>query len=334
MKSKIFLRSFCFISLSCTSISNNLNIYSTSVNPNNKFSYLKESISSWNDSNCYLDFSFTYENSKFYLYSLTKNDDYKGYFITDNSYNVKTMYVGNVKASNENIESLSPIFSNNVEIIDESNNIDTNAISLASSYYEPPTLNADLYTSYSGSFGNEQKITDCPTYFNPTSYMCIPTACAMLLSFLDRYSNLNNLYSGLLPLDHDDNKTLVDNFIKNLANKYLGTTSKGTKLNNETIGLDKYLKEKGYGNYGAYFIYSFDRYSEFINKFEQPVIVSITLEGKPQDQGHSVLGIGAATVRYSGRFIVCHYGERSTGLGDYYVSSDYFYNFTYIGKDS
>ena len=33
-------------------------------------------------------------------------------------------------------------------------------------------------------------------------------------------------------------------------------------------------------------------------------------------------------------FIVCHYGERSTGLGDYYVSSDYFYNFTYIGKDS
>lgn len=331
MRLKIISCSFCFMSLGCTSISSNLNIYLVINNPNNKFSYLKESIPSWKDTNCYLDFYFTFNNSRFKLYSLSNNEEYKGYFIVNNLNKVETMYVGNCKPAENDVSVLSPIFSDGEIAIDE-NKETINAINSTSTFNEPPTLITNLYESYSGSFSNEQKITGCPAYFNPTSYMCTPTAFAMLTSFYDRYSYLSNLYWGLLPLNHDEDTTAVDNFIKMLADDYFMTTSEdGTLYANVIDGINKYFDDRGHGNYQCFKLNSFDLYSTFINTYRQPLVVSISIAGNKK-YGHSILGIGRASNINGEKFIVSHYGERNKKLGDYYVSSDYFKRFYYIGE--
>ncbi len=330
MKHKIMLYSFCFISLSCSSITSNINVYSVVNDPNNKFSYLKESISDRNDSNCYLDFSFEFNNLNYKLYSLSKGDEYKGYFIINNFNKVETMYVGSLEPQNNDISSLSPIFANGEKTIEESNN-EISLIDSTTSFHEPPKLITDLYESYYGSFSNEQKITGCPTYFNPTGYMCTATTFAMLVSFYDRYSYLSNLYWGLLPLNHDDDTSTVDNFIKKLANDYFKTTPTGTLYKNIKDGINNYFVDRGHGGYECYQMYGYDNYSQFINKYKQPVAVSISLAGDT-DYGHSILGIGCASNINGDKFIVCHYGERNLKLGDYYVSNEYFKWFYYIGE--
>ena len=156
MKQKIILRSLCLVALSCTNVGNNFNIFTLNDNPNVRFYNLKESISSWDDSNCYLDFSFTY-NTQYKLYLLSNNDEYKGYFITNNLNKVEKMYVGSDAPLIDNISLLSLIFGDGGDIENENNENLISTISTNSSFYETPTLITDLYTSSYNSNSSEQK---------------------------------------------------------------------------------------------------------------------------------------------------------------------------------
>lgn len=326
MNFKTIICSFSFISLGLNT-SNNL-IYDD--NPNLKYQFLGESISSWNDSECSLDFSFLFKNEKYELYNMKKDDSQKGYFIVNSKSKIETIYVGNQKINDySNLSEISPLFAEG-EYYKDQISINSSNINEASEYtfLKVPQINANLYKSESTSFSSEQLISECPTYFNPTNYMCTTTAAAMLISFYDRYSNLTNLVDGILPLHHNDDKSKVDELIVDLSLFMTTTSGHGTYLYERENGLNMYLSSRGYKSYKVDTLKSYALYSTLINTFNQPSIVGIEY-GKVN---HSVLGIGTANIRYSGQFLICHYGESNKNLGDYYLPKDYFVNATYIGR--
>lgn len=326
MKLKTIICSFSFITLGLNT-SNNL---ITNENPNLKYQFLKESISSWSDAECSLDFSFDYNDEKYLLYTMKKGNDLKGYFLANSKSKIETIYVGNQKNDDySNLSDISPLFSKG-EYCENQNNKNSYNINEISEYsfLKVPQLNTKLYKTESTSFSSEQIIKDCPTYFNPTNYMCTPTAAAMLISFYDRYSSLTNLVDGLLPLNHNENKSKVNELIDELSS-FMGTTSgHGTYLYEREDGINMFLSSRGYKSYKVDTLTNYDLYSTLINTYNQPAIVGIEY-GKVN---HSVLGIGTANIRYSGNYLICHYGESQKNLGDYYLPSDYFVNATYIGR--
>ena len=323
---------FSFLPLSANLRSENVMIKSNNSFFETKCQGLVESISDFNNSKFDFEFSFKCSNDSYNLYSLSEENQYKGYFIIHNLNKIVTVYKGDYKPKiNDDISLLSPIFANGQKCIDNeiSSNDEFNLASTIS--YNPPTVNEDLYVSSYDSFVSEQKIKDCPTYYNPTDFWCVPTASAMLISFYDRYTNLNNLIDGLLPLNYEDNKPYIFNLISTLAGKYMNTNSYGTDFKNQNSGLNKYFEDKGYGNYKARTSTDFDAYSQMINKYTQPSIVWIPIMKDNKLLSHAVLGVGSATIRESGRYFICHYGEENHNLGDYYLPKEKFSNFTYLG---
>ncbi len=285
---------------------------------------------------------FYFSGNQYFVYQLTDGDgNYSGYFVADSEQKVLSAYKGSEYPDVDDLESLSPIFATGTDAIGiDDSYVSINAVSDTSSstIHETPGLNVDLYTSHYDSFSSAQYLTNCPTYYNysygPVDNGCAPTSATMLVSFYDRYSNMTNLIDGLLPLEHSDNKKAVDKVIVEMA-KYMKTNTKsGTTRANQVSGLTNYLADKGYSNYRAYYLTTFNEYAEVINSKHNPAMLSIKcIEDDGTDAGgHSVLGIGVANVRYSGNFMITHYDWYYRRRGDYYVASQYFEASIYIGR--
>ncbi len=285
--------------------------------------------------------NFYFSGNQYSVYQLTDGDgNYSGHFVTDSEQKVLSAYKGTEYPDVDDLESLSPIFAKGTEAIGiDDSYVNINAVSDTSSstIHDTPELNVDLYTSHYDSFSSYQYLTDCPSYYNysygPVEQGCAPTSATMLISFYDRYSNMTNLIDGLLPLEHSDNKKAVDKVIVEMA-KYMKTSTKsGTTRANQVSGLTNYLADKGYSNYCAYYLTTFNEYAQVINSKHNPAMLSIKcIEDDGSDAGgHSVLGIGTANVRYSGNFMITHYDWYNERTGDYYVASQYFEASIYIG---
>ncbi len=314
-------------------VPSNIHCFNNSINitRRNNFDNLLKSIPYWENSNYCECYTFNFKNSAYKVYEVTKNDNFKGFFILNENNKLETFYVGDDRPANyTDLASLSPLFSNSGTIYE--NSYETNETSLSSySFHSTPELNCNLFQSYYNSNYSENIVTGCPTYFNPNDYFCAPTAGAMLMSFYDRYSNLTNLVNGLLPLEQDENNVAVNQLINELA-IIMNTTEDGTIWQWQQYGLNLYLENKGY-EYQSFKLTNYLSYSSFNSSCKQPTLLNIAFNNDSENEviQHAVLGIGVASVRNSGDFIVSHYGERDYKLGNYYIPSDYFVNAFYIG---
>ncbi len=301
-------------------------------NANMVFNSIAQQISSWQNSNYELNNTFVLNDKEYLVYKVDKNKDNSGYFIMNNN-KLVSFYVGNFKSEKLNkIELLSPIFNT-----DDTYTIENNRRNLASestASYIPPTLITDNYQYTSMSNYRAQIINNCPFYYNypygPIYKGCVPTSGAMLICFYDRYTNLTNLINGTLPLNHEDNKELIDNFI-NLLAILMETKSTGTDIDGEKNSLNTYFKAMGYSQYQAYQNYSFNEYENFITNYHQPTLLGIKTIN---NTGHAVLGVGSAEIQNSGSFMITHYDDRYSCTGDYYVAKEYFLDSVYMAAPS
>ncbi len=296
---------------------------------NETFHSIAMQMTTWQNSSYELKTIFLLNNKNYETYVVHNELDNNGYFILKNG-KLISFYVGNFDIENlNNIESLSPIFNSK-------NNYETNInyeqlVSAVSVSCSPPTLITDNYQYTSISNYRAQIINNCPYYYNypygPVNMGCVPTSAAMLISFYDRYTNLTNLINGVLPLNHEDNKTLIDNFINLLAILMDTSTLTGTTLVDEKTGLNTYFNSMGYGQYKACQNYSFSEYENFIRNYHQPTLLGITTE---YGNGHAVLGVGSAQIQNTGNFMITHYDDYESCSGDYYVAEDYFLDSVYM----
>lgn len=299
-----------------------------------KFNDTKKVIESWNNSNFNYSFKIKHNEKYFNVFKVKEYNEIKGHFVLNENGDLESFYVGDTSKIDYSKESMiSPIFAK-----DNDYNIKDDEILPINNNFTPipPVLNVDLYKTSSSSFHSEQLITDCPYYYNepngPVINGCSPTTAAMLLSFYDRYSELDNLLDEELPLNHEENRTRVDNFIKELA-VLMGTNTivPGTTVQQIVSGYNKYLLSKGYFGYQASVSYNYDDYSYFINTLKNPAHLCIYTDDT-KDNLHSVLGVGTATLKDSGRFMVTHYAVEDNKRGNYYVSEKYFLRFYYLGS--
>ena len=300
-----------------------------------KFDDARKVVESWENSNFNYSFKFK-NNEKYYnVFKVEEKNESKGHFVLNEKGELESFYVGDSsKLDYSDKSALSPIFSNDCDDIgEEETSTINNNLTLV-----PPVLNTDLYRTSSSSFHSEQLIINCPYYYNepngPVKNGCSPTAAAMMISFYNKYSDLDNLLDQQLPLNHEENRNGVDNLIKELAKLMRTDPEKGTPHNQITAGYNKYLYSRGYASYEARASYSFDDYSYLINTFNCPAHLSIyTASGyENKDQMHSVLGVDTANIRDSGRFMITHYGVENDYKGNYYVAEKYFIRFCYIGS--
>lgn len=331
---KIFLSIITLFNFSLNATQNNIE---NSYFLDSKFNDTKKVIDWWTYSDYKYSFKFKIEDKFYNVFKVKDGNNFKGHFVLNESGELISFYVGDSKNINEsNVSTISPIFAEDNEINIESNenNLVNNTL-----MFVPPVLNVDLYQTSSSSFHSEQLITCCPFYYNepngPVINGCSPTTAAMLLSFYDRYSELDNLLDQELPLNHEEDRTRVDNFIKELAN-LMGTNkvTTGTLPNQIVTGYTNYLYSKGYNGYQGRMSANYDEYSYLINTFKNPAHLAVYTEKgyEEKDQFHSVLGVGTATVRESGRFVITHYAVEDEYLGNYYVAEKYFIRFYYIGS--
>lgn len=329
---KIFLSIITLFNLSLNTVQSN------NVESNNfldtKFENTSKIINSWKNSNYKYIFKFKNNNEYFNLFKVKENNELKGYFILNEIGELETFYSGNCDNINfSDLTTLSPIFSSGVELEEESND-NINLID-SSTYFVPPVLNVDLYKTSFSSYHSEQLITGCPFYYNysygPVDNGCSPTTAAMLISFYDRYSELDNLLDKELPLNHEDDKENVDKLIIELAN-LMGTNKfrDGTSTTQIMSGYAQYLSNKGYYGFQPRLVSLYDDYSYIINTYKNPAHLNIHTANS--NEGHSVLGVGTANVKGSGRFMVTHYDWYNKNTGDYYVSEKYFNECIYIGS--
>lgn len=283
-----------------------------------------------------LPFSFQYENSAFSLYNIYDQEEYAGYVIIDDQENIVTFYQGPSLPDMEHPESLSPVF--NHESVPEIEATMSFTASTNTTIRNTPSLNQNLFSSHYDSFSSSNYLIDCPSYYTasygPVENGCGPTTGAMLVSFFDRYTDMTNLVSGLLPLEHSDNKAAVDELIITLAD-YMNTDSvNGTYYWDAMDGLTAYFDDRGYSQFGAFYLDNYADYSTLIISHHNPAYLRIRcINDNGEDIGrHAVLGIGVATLRYFGNFMITHYDWYGERTGNYYVSEDYFVGAIYMGE--
>lgn len=301
------------------------------INVKNNFNELLESIPYWENSNYYNCYTFNFKNSSYKIYEVTKNNTFKGFFIANENNKLETIYIGNDRPNDySDLSSLSPLFSDSGTTCENSCEV-METSSSNYSFHSNPELNCNLFQSYYNSNYSENIVTGCPTYFNPNDYFCAPTAGAMLMFFYDRYSDLTNLVNGLLPLEQDENNDAVNQLINELAST-MNTTENGTIWQWQQYGLNLFLANKGY-QYQTFKLTNYLSYTTFNSSCKQPTLLNIAFNNDDDTEviQHAVLGIGVASIRNQGDFIVSHYGERNYKLGNYYIPSDYFVNAFYVG---
>lgn len=316
MSSKLLIYTICSSLVSLNSVESN----------NNPLVEARNVIADWKDSSFVLkDRIETLDKDLYFYYVYNSSSQFQGY-VTVSDDKIKTMRVFDKEPNINNI----------VSRYDFSMILENSSEASTSNEIVMPKVSDDLYTSHYDSFSSMQYLLNCPFYYNypygPVKNGCVPTAAGMLVSFYDRYSDMSNLIDGILPLNHEKDKESVDKLIYDLSN-YMYTSKKGTILINGKYGLTNYFLQNGYYMYQANFNYDFNFYAKIINYYHNPAIVNlkyINLDDSDSNYMHAVLGVGVANLKYSGNFVICHYGDYDENHGDFYVSEDYFYNSMYI----
>lgn len=329
MKTKLLI---IILNLILSSLNKNILNTENLNDSTNIFNDIIHSIPYWENSIYSKCNSFYFNNFKYEVYEITKNNDFKGYFIANENNKIETFYIGEDRPDDySNLSSLSPLFAPGDKTYKtQSDAIETTTLNY--SFYTTPVVTTDLFQSYYNSNYSENIVTGCPTYFSPNDYFCAPTAATMLISFFDRYSNLTNLIDGLLPLEHEENNTSINQLINQFASLMETTEENGSFWPMQQLALNQYISSKGY-QYSAYRLTDYLSYSAFNSSCRQPAQISIEFIDSDGDTiNHSVLGIGVASVRNSGNYIVSHYGIRDKKLGNYYIPADYFVRAFYIGE--
>ncbi len=325
MISKMFLTALGFITFNSVSLNS---LKSTSLS-HFDFGTVEELIPSWKDST--VSFAYTYfDKTVKNMYKISKDDHIVGYLVKD--------------ASNHEITSFCetnsvPTLQETMEFVanQQQETKDAYAISIVNtydysklSYVCNPT---QLLSVESSSQAYSRYLKDCPEYYNEyVTNGCTPTAAAMLISFYDRYSSYD-LYSGTLPLIHDDNQSGdVAKLVNELAvDMKTNVGQSGTNRTKGRTGLKSYLNRHNGGQLNVKNSSSYEDYKNYIMYSNNPAIVHIS--------GHSILGIGYARLRkynsdgsqYIADYIVSHYDWRSRP-GNYYVISNEFEEMTFITK--
>lgn len=273
----------------------------------------KELITLQNESNLYLsndshyeiidiDNVYFYDNNGYYI-TLKNNDNYiKNLLIKDNftNYEVIAVYENNfVEDIDETPYYISAIEFSSYPTEDFYNSKTTNKILKTSqndtySFFEIENYTNNLYI-YGASFMSEVYIKDVPNYMNTmyNHYGCVPTTCAMLFAYLEDngYSDITGYRN--LPVNHTDNITLVNNYIKYLGDTYFETTNSGTLIIKIPTYYNLALDGVGYGEYYCKVTNNFAEYANAIYYYANPVPLLI------YGGAHSVLGIGYTSITNS-----------------------------------
>ncbi len=293
------------------------------------FQAVEDLIPSWKDST--LNFAYTYfDKTTKNMYEISKDNQTVGYVIKDAVSHEITSFceTDSVPTLHETMEFVANQRQETKDVyaISTANTYDYSRLS----YVCNPT---QLCCIESSSQAYSRYLKDCPEYYNEyVTNGCTPTAAAMLISFYDRYSSYD-LYSGTLPLAHDDNQSGdVANLVNELAvDMQTNAGQSGTNRTKGRTGLKSYLNRHNGGSLDVKNSSSYEDYKNYIMYSNNPAIVHIS--------GHSILGIGYARLRkynsdgsqYIADYIVSHYDWRSRP-GNYYVISSEFEEMTFITK--
>lgn len=282
------------------------------------------------------EYEFVKDGITYELFSFERDEKKVGYVVLNGS-QIALIYKGDVVPNKEEISKIPLIgsTSSNSGIQRVLQSAEKTAIASSNrfanyQYIKTPSSLVDTEV-YSQSFS--PILQNVPEYYSEViTDGCAPTAGAMLLSFYDRYSSYTSLYSGFLPLKHDDDQQAVDDFIKTVA-AYMKTnlSGRGTTRANERSGLQAYLNNHSCTGHSVNVGNSFSDYVSYYTYSNNPAFISISR--------HAILGIGYASIRqyYSdgsqgiSQFMVTHYDWRSRA-GDYYVPANQLEQFLYIKR--
>ena len=288
----------------------------------------KEFSSYGNLSNEKFSFNFEYCGKDYQIQYNYNDSKYIGFNLVDSNGEILTIYEGEFFPTKEDdISYFSPIFSDDnclIEGIEEINRVKRDIV------YSLPYVSEEYYSVVYDSYSTYYLIKNCPFYysdiFDGVENFCVPTSAAMLISFYDRNTDMTNLIDGLLPLNHYDDRSRVDNLIFKLAD-LMGWNSSGVYIGFMIYGLNMYFIDAGY-NYTAYSTSDFMDYKEIISTFRNPAIVWLKNPG--ERIFHAVLGVGRSNIYNSGQFIATHYNISNNNLGTYYVNSSLMFSATYM----
>lgn len=291
-----------------------------------KFDSLSNVFSSWQGGD-YFRSPVTLNGETIYL--VTNNNENVGFFSIDHNDKITIAHEGEITNKNQILEWYTGSTYDDTILTKT-----TNAVSNIE-HYLLPTVPDSLYVTSSDSFVSMQKIEGTPHYYNePYGVVengCAPTSAAMLLSFYDRYTSMTNLIDGVLPLDHSENKTLVDQYIVELAELMNTDSIRGTSLAELTLALDDVFDSKNY-NFGGILSYSYSDYSKCINTYHNPALVTLMVSSEMTGGlMHTTLGIGTENVRYVGNMIVARSGDYESP-SDTYITTDRFHSVIYVAR--
>lgn len=291
----------------------------------NAVSNVRAMIPSWENSSISFAYSFSKDDVVYQLYSVSTKGKNEGYAVLKDD-KVVLAHEGNDFPSVSEMETCPLISSTNHNYTD-SISLQASSSKFASySYICNPT---SLVFSSTSSQAVSSYLKDVPEYFNEGNN-CAPTTAAMLFSFYDRYSKFTTLYDGLLPLNHDDDKTAVDAFIDTMK-VYLKTIEIGSYPQEIQIGLKEYFDRHCSHNFKLTYSKNYADYIDYYNYSKNPAFIIL--------KGHAVLGIGHASIRQYhsdgsqgiGEFMITHYDWRSRS-GNYLVAKEEFSQFYYFYK--
>lgn len=214
------------------------------------------------------------------------------------------------------------------------------------------------FASYSMSTSAKFYINSIPDYHNypygPISNGCIPTSAAMLIAYYDNeeYNDFTEIegpeWSQDFPLDHADNRDLVDELIIEMSD-YLGNCidySTGLSLEHcechpipsstASAGISNFLDDAGHDEWDAisgYFDTSTSQYQQLIN-LGNPSIISIKNHPiyNPAGVCHAVLGMGYYYIYMSQPGAIVHDDWSSTSR-EIWLSYDVCAYFTFLYND-
>ena len=220
--------------------------------------------------------------------------------------------------------------------------------------YILPTVNENVYNSYTSSYGSSISIEGVPEYYNSNdpsissnNYTvfknggCSPTAGAMFLAFYDKKcSAFENLFTIDMPMKHEYNVDLVNSVIAQLGEcMHTDTETGATYSNMITTGINSFMAQRdctipyfmrmdtatASSSSDGEFIYS--SASSIINQ-RNIAILNIKTDFS-NDTGHSVVLTGVNNYRYTGKSLQVHYGWE--GQSNYTIKPNQVYGIQYLG---
>lgn len=166
-------------------------------------------------------------------------------------------------------------------------------------------------TAYGSSWGT---IPNVPEYYqdyyqedyNKTDAYCGPTSILEYLSFYDRYCpDLANLYNGLLPLNHSQNRSLINSKIDDISNKVMIKDPISGEITTTYAGIQRgmatNIMKAGISNIRTTFTCNMSAISWILSTGN----VGIVHEGPDLLHGHYMLCFGYHTNQRGVNFLEC-----------------------------